>query len=73
MADILSDLYLLSSILKRYEDDGRIAEDKPVVDAIARDLIHSMEQSFAAVFANFPQCRAAEPHAPPRVPPGTAR
>jgi acyl-CoA dehydrogenase len=54
MADILSDLYLLSSILKRYEDDGRIAEDKPVVDAIARDLIHSMEQSFAAVFANFP-------------------
>jgi acyl-CoA dehydrogenase len=54
MADILSDLYLLSSVLKRYEDDGRIEEDKPVVDAIARDLIHSMEQSFAAVFANFP-------------------
>lgn len=54
MADILSDLYLLSSILKRYEDDGRIQEDKPVVDAVARDLIFSLEQSFAAVFANFP-------------------
>jgi len=54
MADILSDLYLLSSILKRYEDDGRIEEDRPVVYAVARDLIHSLEQSFAAVFANFP-------------------
>jgi acyl-CoA dehydrogenase len=54
MADILSDLYLLSSVLKRYEDDGRIEEDRPVVNAIARDLIFSMEQSFAAVFANFP-------------------
>jgi len=54
MADILSDLYLLSATLKRYEDDGRIAEDKPVVDAVARDLIFSIEQSFAAVFANFP-------------------
>jgi acyl-CoA dehydrogenase len=54
MADILSDLYLLSATLKRYEDEGRIAEDKPVVDAVAQDLIYSMEQSFAAVFANFP-------------------
>jgi acyl-CoA dehydrogenase len=54
MADILSDLYLLSAALKRYEDDGRIEEDKPVVNAVARDLIYSIEQSFAAVFANFP-------------------
>lgn len=54
MADILSDLYLLSATLKRYEDDGRQEEDKPVVDAVARDLIASIEQSFSAVFANFP-------------------
>src|SRR5690606_4519410 len=54
MADILSDLYLLSAVLKRYEDDGRIQEDRAVVDAIARDCIHAIEQSFAAVFANFP-------------------
>ncbi|MBN9317153.1 MAG: acyl-CoA dehydrogenase [Devosia sp.] len=54
MADILSDLYLLSATLKRYEDDGRLEEDRPVVNAIARDLIFSIEQSFAAVFANFP-------------------
>lgn len=54
MADILSDLYLLSATLKRFEDDGQIKDDRPVVDAIARDLIYSIEQSFAAVFANFP-------------------
>lgn len=54
MADILADLYLLSATLKRYEDDGRLEIDRPVVDAIARDAIHSIETSFAAVFANFP-------------------
>jgi acyl-CoA dehydrogenase len=35
-------------------DEGRKAEDGPLVDAIARDRIHAIEQSFAAVFANFP-------------------
>ncbi|MGV3650861.1 MAG: acyl-CoA dehydrogenase, partial [Devosia sp.] len=54
MADILSELYLLSAVLKRYEDEGRQAEDRPLVDAIARDCIHAMETQFAAVFANFP-------------------
>jgi acyl-CoA dehydrogenase len=54
MADILSDLYLLSATLKRYEDDGRKQVDQPVVDAIARDCIAAIEQNFAGVFANFP-------------------
>lgn len=54
MADILSDLYLLSAVLKRFEDEGSIEADRPVVDAIAQDLIFSIEQNFASVFANFP-------------------
>jgi len=54
MADILSDLYLLSAVLKRYEDDGRPEADRAVVDAVAQDLVFSMQSSFAAVFANFP-------------------
>jgi acyl-CoA dehydrogenase len=54
MADILSDLYLMSATLKRYEDEGRQEIDRPVVDAIMRDSIFSIETSFAAVFANFP-------------------
>jgi acyl-CoA dehydrogenase len=54
MADILSDLYLLSAVLRRYEDEGRIAEDRPLVDAIARDHLYAIEQGFAGVFQNFP-------------------
>jgi acyl-CoA dehydrogenase len=54
MADILSELYILSATLKRYEDDGRLAEDRPVVEAVARDAIFRIEQSFGALFANFP-------------------
>ena len=54
MADILSELYILSATLKRYEDDGRLEEDRPVVEAAARDSLFRIEQSFAEVFANFP-------------------
>ncbi|MEP7239656.1 MAG: acyl-CoA dehydrogenase [Devosia sp.] len=54
MADILSDLYLLSAVLKRYEDEGRLAEDAPLVDAIARDHLFAVEQNLAGVLANFP-------------------
>jgi acyl-CoA dehydrogenase len=54
MADILSDLYLLSAVLKRYEDEGRNRDDGALVDAIAKDHLYAIEQSFAAVFANFP-------------------
>jgi acyl-CoA dehydrogenase len=54
MADILSELYILSATLKRYEDDGRLAEDRPVVEAVAQDCLYRVEASFAAVFANFP-------------------
>lgn len=54
LADILSDLYLMSAVLKRYEDEGRIEEDKPVVEAVLADCCASIESSFDAVFANFP-------------------
>ncbi len=54
MADILSDLYLLSATLKRYEDDGRLEEDAPMVDAIAKDCFASIEKSFVEIFRNFP-------------------
>jgi len=45
MADILSDLYLLSAVLKRYEDEGRIREDAPLIDAIAKDHLFAIEQN----------------------------
>ncbi|MGB3338874.1 MAG: acyl-CoA dehydrogenase [Devosia sp.] len=54
MADILGDLYLMSATLRRFEDEGRIAEDKPLVDAIMADRIADIEKTFGEVFANFP-------------------
>jgi acyl-CoA dehydrogenase len=54
MADLLCELYLISATLTRYEDEGRIVEDRPLVEAIVRDSLHAIEQSFAGVFANFP-------------------
>ncbi len=54
MADLLGDLYLMSATLKRFEEDGSIAEDKPLVEAIMADYMASMEASFGEVFANFP-------------------
>jgi len=61
MADILSDLYLWSATIKRWEDDGQIAEDVPIVAAVARDRIAAIEANFASVFANIanPWLRAA--------------
>ncbi|MDP2779430.1 acyl-CoA dehydrogenase [Devosia sp.] len=59
MADILGDLYLMSATLRRFEDEGRIAEDKPLVDAIMADRIAAMEHTFGEVFANFPNGIAA--------------
>ncbi|MEO5807659.1 acyl-CoA dehydrogenase [Devosia sp.] len=54
MADLLGDLYMMSAVLKRFDEEGAIAEDKPLVDAIMADHIAMMEKSFGEVFANFP-------------------
>ena len=54
MADLLGDLYLMSATLKRFDEEGRIAEDRELVEAIMADRIASMERTFGEVFANFP-------------------
>jgi acyl-CoA dehydrogenase len=54
MADLLGDLYLMSATLKRFDEEGRIAEDKEVVEAIMQDRIASMEKIFGEIFDNFP-------------------
>ena len=36
MADALSELYFISCLLKRYEDDGALAEDRPIFDYAVR-------------------------------------
>ncbi|OAM76835.1 acyl-CoA dehydrogenase [Devosia elaeis] len=54
MADLLGELYLMSATLKRFDEEGRIAEDRELVDAIMADRVANMERIFGEVFANFP-------------------
>jgi acyl-CoA dehydrogenase len=54
MADALAELYLLSTILKRYEDDGRPAGDRLVVDYCARNCLHRFDIALRGVIDNFP-------------------
>lgn len=54
LGDILSELYLLSAALKRWEDDGRKAEDLPLLTWCMEDGLASIDRSFGEVFANLP-------------------
>jgi acyl-CoA dehydrogenase len=54
MADLLGELYLMSATLKRWDEEGRIGEDRELVEAIMDDRIATIERLFGEVFANFP-------------------
>ncbi len=52
--DILSELYLLSAALKRWEDEGRQQDDLPALQWVMANGIRTMENRFAEVLANLP-------------------
>ncbi|PEQ13662.1 acyl-CoA dehydrogenase [Novosphingobium sp. PC22D] len=52
--DILAELYLLSAVLKRWEDDGGLAEDLPLVEWCCQTGFSRIEDRFDAIFVNFP-------------------
>ena len=54
MADALAELYLLSSILKRYEDDGRPAADRKLVAYCVRNSLARFDSALRGVIDNFP-------------------
>ncbi|MEQ8387325.1 MAG: acyl-CoA dehydrogenase [Alphaproteobacteria bacterium] len=54
IGDVLSDLYLVSCTLKRFEDDGRPEDDRPLVQYTAQAAFHRIQQRFDEIFANFP-------------------
>jgi acyl-CoA dehydrogenase len=54
MADALAELYLLSAVLKRYEDDGEPKEDEKLVDYCARNCLYRFDQALLGVIRNFP-------------------
>jgi len=59
LGDVLSQLYLCSATLKRFEDDGRPSEDLPLVHWSMQDALHKIEQAFDGVLQNFPNRVAA--------------
>jgi len=59
LGDILSELYLASAVLKRFEDDGRQKDDLPLVHWALKDALARIQQAFYGVFENFPNRYAA--------------
>lgn len=54
LGDILSQMYLISSALKRYEDDARPAADAPYVHWSVQDALVKAQQALVGVLENFP-------------------
>ena len=75
-ADVLSNLYLCSAVLKHYQDQGSQEADLPLLQWACRNTIHRAQQSLLAVFWNLPNrglafvlraliFPAGKPYAPP--------
>ncbi|KFN43509.1 acyl-CoA dehydrogenase [Arenimonas oryziterrae] len=54
LGDVLSQLYLASAMLKRYEDDGRPATEQPLLAWAFHDSAHKIELAMSGVLRNFP-------------------
>jgi acyl-CoA dehydrogenase len=57
--DVLSELYLLSAVLKRWDEEGRQEADLPLVKWCMEDGFATIEARLDAIFANFPNRPAA--------------
>ena len=54
LGDILSQLYLASATIKRFEDEGRQSADLAIVHWALNDALHRIQEAFYGVFENFP-------------------
>ncbi|GAB4122609.1 MAG: acyl-CoA dehydrogenase [Sideroxydans sp.] len=54
LGDVLSQLYIGSAILKKFEDDGRPQEDRPLLDWAMQDALYRIQVAFDGVLQNFP-------------------
>ncbi|MFT7448590.1 MAG: acyl-CoA dehydrogenase [Glaciecola sp.] len=59
MGDILSDMYILSAALKRWEDEGRQEADLPVLNYAATDAFKRIQTALDEVVLNLPARWAA--------------
>jgi len=54
LGDVLSQLYLCSAVLKKFEDDGRPEEDLPLLHWAMEDGLFRIQAAFDGVLQNFP-------------------
>ncbi|MGN6657365.1 MAG: acyl-CoA dehydrogenase [Achromobacter mucicolens] len=54
LGDVLSQMYLISATLKRFEDDGRQAADAPLAHWSIQDALCKLQDAFDGVLDNFP-------------------
>jgi acyl-CoA dehydrogenase len=54
LGDVLSQMYLASATIKRFEDDGRQAGDAPLLHWSVQDALFRIESALAGVLDNYP-------------------
>ncbi len=54
LGDILSSMYLASTVLKHFENQGRRASDLPLVEWSVRTLMYQAQEALHAFLRNFP-------------------
>ena len=54
LADALSELYLLSCVLKRFEDDGKPEADRLIVSLAAQNGLYRFQEAIKGTIDNFP-------------------
>jgi acyl-CoA dehydrogenase len=54
LGDVLSNLYIASAMLKRYEDQGRPSADQPLLAWAFHDCAYRMQNALDGVLRNFP-------------------
>ena len=59
LGDVLSNMYLCSAILKRFEEDGRPEADLPLLHWSVQDGLFRIQEAFDGVLLNFPNRPAA--------------
>ena len=54
LGDVLSSMYLASTVLKHFEDQGRRASDLPLVEWSVRTLMYQAQEQLHSFLRNFP-------------------
>ena len=54
LGDVLSQLYIASAMLKRYEDEGRPASERPLLAWAFHDSVFKIENALSGALRNYP-------------------